>query len=359
MRIAQVSPLHESVPPKLYGGTERVVAHLTEELVRAGHEVTLFASGDSQTSARLVAPCRRALRLSAEWWEPDIPHLLMLEQVFARAEEDGGAFDIVHFHTDVLHFPLSRRCAVPAVTTMHGRLDIPDYRPLLAEYMEMPLVSISHAQRAPIPDANWKATVYHGLPRDLLRPGSGGGGYLAFIGRISPEKGPDRAIEIARRAGLPLRIAAKVDAKDREYFDQVIRPLIRPPAVEYIGEISDAQKSEFLGEAVAVLFPIDWPEPFGIVMIEAMACGAPVIAFRCGSVPEIVHHGECGYIVGGIDEAVRAVRDVHRISRRRCREIFEARFTSERMARDYLRVYHEIVGERARVPRRASRGALG
>jgi glycosyltransferase involved in cell wall biosynthesis len=357
VRIAQVSPLHESVPPALYGGTERVVANLTEELVRAGHEVTLFASGDSRTRARLVAPCRHALRLSNAWSDPTVPHLLMLEQVFARA--DAGEFDIIHFHTDVLHFPLSRRAGVPAVATMHGRLDLPDYRPLLSEYMELPLVSISDSQRGPVPEANWKATVHHGLPRGLLRPGSGRGGYLAFAGRMSPEKGPDRAIEIARRAGMRLRMAAKVDAKDREYFERVVRPIIRPPGVEFIGEISDAQKSDFFGEAEAVLFPIDWPEPFGIVMIEAIACGTPVIAFRRGSVPEIVHHGETGLIVGGIDEAVHAVRDARRLSRRRCREVFEARFTSERMAADYLRVYGEVIADRVRPPRAAWRGASG
>ncbi len=357
MRIAQVSPLYESVPPALYGGTERIVSNLTEELVRAGHDVTLFASGDSRTQARLVAPCRRALRLGNGWNDPLVPHVLMLEQVFARA--DAGEFDVIHFHTDYLHYPLSRRCGVPAVTTMHGRMDLPDYRPLLAEYMDMPLVSISDAQRAPVPEANWKATVYHGLPRDLLRPGSGRGGYLAFLGRIAPEKGPDRAIEIARRVGMPLRIAAKVDAKDREYFERVIRPLIRPPHVEYIGEICDSRKSEFVGEAEAVLFPIDWPEPFGIVMIEAMACGTPVIAFRCGSVPEIVHHGETGFVVSSVEEAVHAVREVRGLSRRRCREVFEARFTSERMAADYLRVYREVIADRARPPRAVWRGVAG
>jgi len=352
VKIAQVAPLHESVPPRLYGGTERIVAYLTEELVRAGHEVTLFASGDSVTSARLVAPCRRALRLGREWTDPIIPHLLLLEQVFSRADE----FDIIHLHTDYLHLPLCRRSPVPTVATMHGRLDLPDIAPLLREYAEMPLVSISDAQRIPVPDANWKATVYHGLPRGMYSPGTGRGGYLAFAGRMSAEKRPDLAIQIARRAGMPIRMAAKVDPADARYFDEVVRPLLREPGVEFIGEITDAEKNAFFGDAVGLLFPIDWPEPFGIVMIEAMACGTPVIAMRRGSVPEVMVHGKTGFIVDTCDEAVRAVSHLHRISRAACREEFDARFTSARMARDYLRVYHQVAVDQGRPPHRRFRG---
>jgi glycosyltransferase involved in cell wall biosynthesis len=338
MRIAQVAPLYESVPPKLYGGTERVVSYLTEELVRQGHDVTLFASGDSVTAARLVPQCAEALRLNSRCVDQLAHHVLMLEQVMQRAED----FDIIHYHVDYLHFPLSRRQRVPHVTTLHGRLDIPDLVPLYREFGEVPVVSISDAQRRPLPWLNWQATVYHGLPVDLYRPTLRPGDYLAFLGRISPEKGVDRAIEIARRTGIKLRIAAKVDRADRDYFREVIRPLLDQPFVEFIGEIGEREKEEFLGKALALLMPLDWPEPFGLVMIEAMACGTPVIAFRRGSVPEVVSDGVTGYIVDNVEEAVIAVRYVSQLDRQRCRRVFESRFTAERMALDYLRVYERV-----------------
>jgi glycosyltransferase involved in cell wall biosynthesis len=330
LRIAQVAPLYESVPPKYYGGTERIVSYLTEELVAQGHDVTLFASGDSQTNARLAAGCPRSLRLD-------------------RACVDQLAHHVViHFHLDYLHFPLSRRQSYKHVTTMHGRLDIPDLVPLYREYAEMPLVSISDAQREPLPWANWQATVYHGLPENLYRFRPGPGSYLACLGRISPEKGIDRAIAIARQVGIPLRIAAKVDRADQEYFDTVIAPLLADPLVEYIGEIGDDRKEDFLGNAQALLFPIDWPEPFGIVMIEAMACGTPVIAYSSGSVPEVMEEGRTGFIVRELDDAVDAVRRVPQLSRARCREVFEERFTAARMARDYFDVYAQLIAQPTR-----------
>ncbi|HLT25408.1 MAG TPA: glycosyltransferase family 4 protein [Zeimonas sp.] len=338
MKIAQIAPLYESVPPHAYGGTERVVSYLTEELVRQGHEVTLFASGDSSTRARLVPGCRRSLRLDAGCLDPLAHHLLMLENVFQRA----SSFDVVHFHVDYLHFPFARRARIPHVATLHGRLDLPELRPLFDEYREMPLVSISDAQRRPLAAANWMATVHHGLPAERFRFHPDGGDYLAFLGRISPEKRVDRAIAIARAAGLPLRIAAKVDRADREYFENVIEPLLEQPGIEYLGEIGDEQKSEFLGNARALLFPIDWPEPFGLVMIEAMACGTPVVAWRNGSVPEVVDEGVTGFIVQSRDEAVAAVRRAGSLDRARCREVFEERFTAQRMARDYLRLYERL-----------------
>ena len=339
MRIAQVAPLIESVPPKLYGGTERVVSYLTEALVDLGHEVTLFASGDSETQACLVAPCERALRLGKGCADPLAHLFVMLEMVFQRASE----FDVIHFHIDYLHFPLSRRFGPQSVTTLHGRLDIPDLVPVYREYEEMPLVSISDAQRAPLPWANWMGTVPHGLPGHYgYREGRGG--YLAFMGRISPEKRLDRAIEIARRVGMPLKVAAKVDPADRAYYQGEIAPLMTGAGVEYLGEIGEEQKEEFLGEAAALLFPIDWPEPFGLVMIEALACGTPVIAYRRGSAPEVIADGETGYLVDNLEEAVSAVRRLDRIDRRRCRECFDERFTAERMARDYLDVYARLCG---------------
>jgi len=343
MRIAQVAPLYESVPPKYYGGTERIVSYLTEELVRQGHEVTLFASGDSVTRARLVAACRRSLRLDKHCVDQMAHHVLMLEHVARRARE----FDIVHFHVDYLHFPLSRRQPTPQVTTLHGRLDIPDLVPLYQEFRDMPLVSISASQREPLPWANWQATVYHGLPEDLYRFREAPGRYLAFLGRVSPEKRVDRAIEIARQVGIPLKIAAKVDRVDRDYFEGVVEPLLRDPLVEYVGEIGDGEKDEFLGHAYALLFPIDWPEPFGLVMIEAMACGTPVIAYRRGSVPEVMEEGRTGFIVTGLEDAIEAVRRVPELSRKRCREVFEERFTAARMTRDYLQVYARLIGARA------------
>ena len=338
MRIAQVAPLIESVPPQLYGGTERVVSFLTDELVARGHDVTLFASGDSRTSATLVPVWPRALRLGASQ-DSLAPHVIMLEEVARRAP----GFDIVHFHVADFHLPLARRLGVAHVTTMHGRLDLPELPALFHEYDEVPLVSISHAQRTPLPDAHWAATVYHGLPLGLLTFHPGPGSYLAFLGRISPEKGVDRAIAIAIACGLPLRIAAKVDAADREYFAREIRPLLEHPLIEFIGEIDEEQKDEFLGNASALLFPVDWPEPFGLVMIEALACGVPVLAFRRGSVPEVIDEGVTGIIVDTVDEAVAATRRLMALNRHHCRRVFAQRFSAARMAADYERVYGELV----------------
>jgi len=342
MRIAQVSPLYESVPPKFYGGTERVVSYLTEELIEQGHDVTLFASGDSITKARLVAPCPRALRLEPNTEEPLAYHYIQLDQVFAEA----GSFDIIHFHIGYLHFPLFRRQATPHLTTVHGRLDIADLVPLYKRYREVPLISISNDQRRPLPWANWQSTVYHGLPLDLHRynhPAKGN--YLAFLGRISPEKRLDRAIEIATRAGMKLKIAAKIDAVDREYFHQIIEPLLANPLVECIGEIADRDKQDFLGNAYALLFPIDWPEPFGLVIIEALACGTPVIGFRRGSVPELIEDGVTGFIVDDVDQAVAALPNVKNLDRRRCRQVFEERFSAGRMTRDYLQIYSRMIDD--------------
>ncbi|PYK13702.1 MAG: glycosyl transferase [Verrucomicrobia bacterium] len=339
MRIAQIAPLFESVPPKYYGGTERVVSYLTEELIRQGHEVTLFASGDSVTKAHLVAACRRSLRLDKHCVDQMAHQILMLEHVFQRAAE----FDIVHFHVDYLHFPLSRRQSTTHVTTLHGRLDIPDLIPLYQEFRDMPVISISNGQRQPLPQANWQATVYHGVPADLYRFHSEPGKYLAFLGRISPEKRADRAIEIAKRVQIPLKIAAKVDRIDKDYFEAVVQPLLRDPLVEFVGEIGDGEKEEFLGNAHALLFPIDWPEPFGLVMIEAMACGTPVIAYRGGAVSEIMEQGHTGFIVKGLEDAVQAVGRVPELSRKRCREVFEQRFTATRMADDYVQVYERRI----------------
>jgi len=339
MRIAQVAPLYESVPPKLYGGTERVVSYLTEELVRQGHHVTLFASGDSRTSARLVAPCRRALRLDPGCHDPVAQHMLLLERVF----RDARQFDLIHFHSGYLHFPLARRTPVPAVTTLHGRLDIPDLVPLYHEFADQPVVSISSAQREPLPRARWAGTVHHGLPEHLYRAREQRGRYLAVLGRMSPEKGVPTAIEIAGRVGMELRIAAKVDSVDQEYFEQVVRPLLRRPGVEFVGEIGESEKEQFLGDAYALLFPVEWPEPFGLVMIEAMACGTPVIGFRRGSVPEVMEDGVTGFVVDGVEQAVEAVGRVSALSRRRCRMAFERRFTVSRMAEDYVAVYQRLV----------------
>ncbi|HEU5180535.1 MAG TPA: glycosyltransferase family 4 protein [Candidatus Polarisedimenticolia bacterium] len=342
MRIAQVAPLYESVPPRFYGGTERIVSYLTEELVEQGHDVTLFASGDSVTRARLEPACRVALRLDQECVDQMAHHILMLEQVMQRSSD----FDLIHFHVDYLHFPLSRRQRTPHLTTLHGRLTIADIIPLHREFRDVPLVSISDAQRRPMAWANWQATVHHGLPESLYRPHEQPGKYLAFLGRISPEKRVDRAIEIARRVRMPLKIAAKIDNADREYFEGAIKPLLRGPYVEYVGEIGDADKEEFLGGAYAVLFPIDWPEPFGLVMIEALACGTPVVAFRRGSVPEILEEGETGFIVDDVDDAVEAIPKVAGLDRLRCRREFEERFTVERMVHDYVDVYRKLTYRR-------------
>ena len=341
MKIAQIAPLIESVPPKLYGGTERSVSFLTEELVGLGHEVTLFASADSHTSARLVPCADRALRLDPAVQDALPHHLLMLDEVRRRAHQ----FDVLHFHVDMVHMPLIRELGVPTVTTLHGRQDLPDLRPFYAVFNDVPLVSISHDQRRPLPFANWLGTVYHGLPPDLLAPGTGQGGYLAFLGRISPEKRPDRSIEIAARTGLPLKIAAKVDKADQPYWEQVIEPMVRAhPNVEFVGEVNERRKAEFLGQALALLFPIDWPEPFGLVMIEAMACGTPVVAFGCGSVPEIVDHGVSVFIVDSVDAAVDAVRRCDRLDRAGVRQCFERRFSAARMARDYVGLYRRLAG---------------
>jgi glycosyltransferase involved in cell wall biosynthesis len=345
MKIAQVAPLFESVPPKLYGGTVRVVSYLTEELLRQGQDVTLFASGDSVTGARLVAGCRNTLRIDPLSIDPTAHLVVMLERLFREADR----FDIIHFHCDYLHFPLSRRYRVPQLTTLHGRLDIPDLAPLFREFDEMPVVSISDAQRRPLHFANWVGTVHHGLPPDLYTLHERPGGYLAFLGRICPEKGVDRAIEIARRVGMPLKIAAKVDKADREYFHEVVKPLLDYPLVEFVGEIGEREKDEFLGNAFALLFPIDWPEPFGLVVIEAMACGTPVIAWRNGSVPELIEPGVNGIIVESIDEAVRALERVPRLSRRAVRGVFERRFLASRMAERYLSIYKKVLSSYKRV----------
>ena len=345
MRIAQVAPLYESVPPKYYGGTERVVSYLTEDLVRQGHEVTLFASGDSETKAWLVAACQQSLRFDKHCQNQIAHHFVMLEHVFQRASE----FDIIHFHVDYLHFPLSRREGVTQVTTLHGRLDIPDLVPLYAEFHDMPVISISNGQRDPLPWANWQATVHHGLPVDLFRFRAEPGSYLAFLGRISPEKRVDRAIDIAEQAGMPLKIAAKVDPVDEDYFESAIAPLLRSSLVEFVGEIGEGEKNEFLGNAYALLFPIDWPEPFGLVMIEAMACGTPVIAYRDGAVPEVMEQGHTGFVVEGLEDAVAAVRRVPELSRKRCREVFEQRFTATRMTYDYVLHFERLIASKQEV----------
>ena len=340
MKIAQIAPLAESVPPRLYGGTERVVSYLTDELVRLGHDVTLFASADSHTSARLVACAPRALRLDARVHDALPHHLLMLERVRARAAE----FDVLHFHVEHLHLPLFRPLAHKTITTLHGRLDLPDLTPLYSEFDDMPLVSISDSQRRPLPDARWVATVYHGLAAGVcpFNPAPRGG-YLAFLGRVSPEKGLDRAIAIARRAGMRLRIAAKIErGPDERHWRERIAPLIDGEFIEFIGELDEARKPAFLGNATALLFPIDWPEPFGLAMIESMSCGTPVIAWPNGSVPEVVDHGVTGLVVGSVEEAAAAVAVAARLDRERVRLRFEERFSAARMARDYLAVYRTL-----------------
>jgi glycosyltransferase involved in cell wall biosynthesis len=338
LRIAQVAPLFESVPPKLYGGTERIVSYLTEELHRQGHQVTLFASGDSETRAKLVSVWPTALRLDRAQPEPVSLHVLELEEVFRR----GSSFDVIHFHIDAMQLPLARRQATPVVTTLHGRLDLPGLKELYHEYADLPLVSISRAQRLQMPAAAWADTVHHGLPADLLSPSFAAGDYLAFLGRISPEKRPDRAIAIAHGSGIPLRIAAKVDRADQRYYESEIAPHIDGSFIRYDGEVSDARKGEFLRGARALLFPIDWPEPFGLVMIEAMACGTPIIAFRTGSVSEVIEDGVTGRIVDSVEDAVARVAEMATWDRRACRAAFERRFTAQRMATNYTRVYERV-----------------
>jgi glycosyltransferase involved in cell wall biosynthesis len=339
VKIAQIAPLVESVPPLLYGGTERVVSWLTEELVRQGHQVTLFASGDSVTEARLVAIVRRALRLDGI--HNSLPYnIIMLDQVASRMAE----FDVLHFHIDFFHYPIFRNMAHKTLTTLHGRQDLPELPDIYRAFPHMPLVSISDHQRLPVPPVNWMGTVYHGMPENKFRLGGGEGGYLAFLGRICADKGPVEAIEIARRAGMPLKIAAKVDPVDKPYFESVVAPLIeQSPHVDYIGEINDGQKQDFLGNAAALLFPICWPEPFGLVMIEAMACGTPVIAFAAGSVPEILEDGLTGYIVKDAASAAKAVGHIDWLYRPTIRARFEERFSAWAMARDYLKIYGQLV----------------
>ena len=341
MKIAQIAPLYESVPPRLYGGTERIVAYLADALSELGHEVTLFASAEADTRAMLVPVRDQAIRLDPEPLKSDLAaHLTMLQEVRQRAHE----FDVLHFHVDLLHFPMFEGIAERTVTTLHGRLDLKDLPTVYWHWPRFPLVSISDHQRAPLRFAHWLGTVQHGIPESLLRFSSEPrGGYLAFLGRISPEKRPDRAIAVAKRTGVPLRIAAKVDAADKSYFNHEIRPLLDHPLIEFIGEISDSDKTEFLGNAAALLFPIDWPEPFGLVMIEAMACGTPVIAWPCGSVPEVVDDGVTGYIVDSEDDAVAAIGRIRNLDRRRIRDVFERRFTAEVMASRYVDLYRKLI----------------
>ena len=338
MKIAQVAPLTESVPPRLYGGTERVVSYLTEELTRQGHEVTLYASGDSVTSARLRPVCDRSLRLNTVPGDYLVHHTLLIQQVFNEAY----LYDIIHFHIDFIHFPLSRLYRTPQLTTLHGRLDIPDLQKIYREFREMPVVSISHAQRRPLPGANWLATVYNGIPDHIYTFHPKAENYFAFLGRISPEKGIEEAIRIALLAGIELRIAAKVDPVDKLYFKEVIKPKLKEPLINYIGEINEQEKNNFLGNARALLFPINWPEPFGLVMIEAMACGTPIVAYRRGSVPEIMQNGVSGFIAENAREAVEAIHNIDAISRSDCRNVFERRFSSAKMAEKYVHVYQRL-----------------
>jgi glycosyltransferase involved in cell wall biosynthesis len=358
MKIAQVAPLIESVPPRLYGGTERIVSYLTEELVSLGHDVTLFASGDSITSAELAPCCTRALRLDPTVRDVIPYFMLMIDKVRERAEE----FDVLHFHIDMFHFPLFRSLADRTLTTLHGRQDMGDLNPFYDRFGEMPLVTISNEQRKPLLHANFVATIHHGVPAGLYRPSFEQGSYVAFLGRISPEKRPDRAIRIARAAGIPLKIAAKIDKVDEDYFRNDILPLIDGPEVEFIGEIGERDKTKFLGEAAALLFPVDWPEPFGLVMIEAMACGTPVLAFRCGSVPEVIEDGVTGKMVDSEEEAIAALPAVLSYDRRAVRQRFEERFTDAKMAKQYVSIYRRLLKTRmsgAKLPKVALNGGNG
>jgi glycosyltransferase involved in cell wall biosynthesis len=349
MRIAQVAPLYESVPPRGYGGTERIVHYLTEELIGLGNDVTLFASGDSKTSARLVRACPRSLRLDARCEDALAHYFVMLELVYRQHQ----SYDVIHFHIDYLHFLMCRCLGLPQLTTLHGRLDIPDLPRVYRAFSDMPVVSISSAQRAPLPEANWAGTVLHGLPKDLLSFTAMPADYFVFLGRISPEKRLDRAIEIARALGTPLRIAAKIDKRDQAYFDERIAPLLDHPLVQYLGEVTEREKSVLLGGARALLFPIDWPEPFGLVMIEAMACGTPVVAFDHGSVREVVEPGVTGFIVQDMRGAIDAARQVDQLDRKRIRATFESRFDARRMAQEYLDLYRRLLARRPERARRA------
>jgi glycosyltransferase involved in cell wall biosynthesis len=350
MKIAQVSPLYESVPPKTYGGTERVVSYLSESLVAMGHDVTLFASGDSETSATLVPCCPRSLRLDPDSVDRNAHHILMIERVLSRRSE----FDLIHWHIDYLHFPSSRRSGAAGLTTLHGRLDLPELQGLYREFHDMPVVSISDAQRAPLSAANWVATIHHGLPAEAYRAGPGDGDYFVFLGRISPEKRVDRAIAIAQAVGIPLYVAAKVDVADAPYFQREVEPLLAHPLVRFVGEVGEAQKAALLGRARALLFPIDWPEPFGLVMIESMACGTPVIAYRRGSVPEVMDDGVTGFVVDNDTEAALAAARVHELDRAAVRRVFEARFTARVMAENYLALYQRLL--EGRVERASASG---
>jgi glycosyltransferase involved in cell wall biosynthesis len=339
LRIAQVSPLVEAVPPQTYGGTERIVSYLTEELVRLGQEVTLFASGGSSTAADLIAVSATPLRGDASVTDPLSRNVIEIEEVFKRADD----FDVIHFHDGFLHFPLARRQQIATVTTVHGRMDLPDLVPIFEEFCEMPLISISDNQRSPLPHANWIGTVPHGLPKDLYSFSKEAEDYLVFIGRICREKRPDRAIELAKRIGVRLKIAAKVDKVDERYFETEIKPLLNDASIEFVGEVNEPQKNRLLGGAKALLFPIDWPEPFGLVMIESLACGTPVLAFECGSVPEVLVNGKTGFIVRNMDQAVEALHQIHTIDRQACRREFEERFTVSQMAQNYLRIYEQLI----------------
>lgn len=339
MRIAQVAPLHESVPPRGYGGTERVMAYLTEELVKLGHDVTVFASGDSITQARLEGIGDKALRLGGGCFDPYIPHARM----FGKLARMADAFDIIHFHTDYLHFPLARLLGTPHVTTLHGRLNIPDLVPLYQEFTDIPVVSISNHQRQPVPFADWRGTVYNGIGEDLYTFRNHRGNYLAFLGRISPEKGVEDAIRIAERAGMDIRVGGKIDKVDQDYFRERIKPLFKQPFVEFLGELGEAEKDELLGNAYGTLFPIAWPEPFGLVMIESMACGTPVIAYRRGSVPEVMQDGVTGWVVDHLEDAANAVERLGSLDRYGIRRYFEERFSAARMTHDYLAVYKGLM----------------
>ena len=356
MRIAQVPPLYEAVPPRLYGGTERVVAHLTDALVDLGHDVTLFASGDARTKAELVVVRDQAIRLDPAPLKSDLAaHMAMLAEVRRQAHR----FDVIHFHTDMIQFPMFEDMPKKTLTTLHGRLDLKDLPGVYRRWPQYPLVSISDDQRRPLPFANWKATVHHGMPGDLYRFSPRSEGYLAFLGRISPEKRPDRAIEIATKLNKPLKMAAKVDAADKVYWETVIKPLVDAnPLVEFIGEIGDHQKSAFLGGAEALLFPIDWPEPFGLVMIEAMACGTPVVAFRCGSTPEVIEDGATGFLVETVEQAVAAAGRAHLLDREAIRARFDLRFSATAMARRYLDVYGDLLARRPYADERPATGIL-